>query len=246
MGQHRLAGGVGVAPGLCRPWCRGARSSVCLDSKALGNVYLGREYVPIFWPGLKLDPWMWDTVGSPSLNHQLAGYRIDGHARANNLVGCKSVKFGGFSVNLAVSAGEGVPPSSRGANVEYSDGPLNLAAAFDRQAANSPAPTTAPSSTSASSTISERAVCLACAMHLQRRMKPEGSRRCSSSAKSAGARRARWALQGHEVRVEAALLLRAGEGDGDGLAVCFHDRAGAITSHPHGVALVEAALRDGL
>ncbi|MGN6827012.1 hypothetical protein [Paucibacter sp. M5-1] len=65
-------------------------------------MYLGREYVPIFWPALKLDPWGWDTVGSPSLNHQLATYRIDGHARANNSVGYRSPTLHGFSSNVAV------------------------------------------------------------------------------------------------------------------------------------------------
>lgn len=127
--EHRFQADTGVAD----PVFWKARSYVYLDSKTLGNVYLGREYVPIFWPALKLDPWLWDTVGSPSLNHQLATYRIDGHARANNSVGYKTINYGGFTANVAVSAGEGTRSRSVGANVEYTSGPVYLAAGFDRQ-----------------------------------------------------------------------------------------------------------------
>lgn len=127
--EHRFLADTGVAD----PVFFKARSFVYIDSKTYGNLYLGREYVPIFWPALKLDPWLWDTVGSPSLNHQLATYRIDGHARANNSVGYKTPSFGGLTANVAVSAGEGVRPRSEGANVEYSNGPIYLAAGFDRQ-----------------------------------------------------------------------------------------------------------------
>lgn len=130
--EHRFLGDTGVAD----PVFWKARSFVHLDSKELGSVYLGREYVPIFWPALKLDPWGWDTVGSPSLNHQLATYRIDGHARANNSVGYRSPTLHGFSSNVAVSAGEGVRDRSVGANIEYAAGALYLAAGFDRQASN--------------------------------------------------------------------------------------------------------------
>ncbi len=127
--EHRFLADTGVADAVF--WK--ARSYVYLDSNTLGNVYLGREYVPAFWPALKLDPWLWDTVGSPSLAHQFAGYRIDGHARANNSVGYKSVSFGGLTANAAVSAGEGTRDRSTGANVEYAAGPLYIGAAFDRQ-----------------------------------------------------------------------------------------------------------------
>ena len=127
--EHRFLGDTGVADAVF--WK--ARSYVYLDSKELGNVYLGREYIPAFWPAFKLDPWGWDTVGSPSLNHQFATYRVDGHARANNSVGYKSISFAGLTANLAGSAGEGVRNRSVGANLEYSSGPVYLAAAFDRQ-----------------------------------------------------------------------------------------------------------------
>lgn len=127
--EHRFLADTGVAD----PVFWKARSYVYLDSPAWGTVYLGREYVPIFWPALKLDPWAWDTVGSPSLNHQLATYRIDGHARANNSVGYRTPVIGGLSANVAISAGEGTRPRSEGANVEYASGPVYLAAGVDRQ-----------------------------------------------------------------------------------------------------------------
>ena len=130
--EHRFLGDTGVADAVF--WK--ARSFVHLDSKGLGSLYLGREYVPAFWPALKLDPWLWDTVGSPSLNHQFATYRIDGHARANNSIGLRSINVNGFSTNIAISAGEGVRQRSVGANLEYLSGPIYLAAAFDRQSSN--------------------------------------------------------------------------------------------------------------
>ncbi|MDN3921459.1 porin [Roseateles violae] len=127
--EHRFQGDTGVAD----PVFWKGRSYVYLENKTLGNVYLGREYIPAFWPALKLDPWGWDTLGSPGLNHQLATYRIDGHARANNSVGYKSPNFSGLTTNWAASAGEGVRDRSIGANVEYSAGPVYVAAAFDHQ-----------------------------------------------------------------------------------------------------------------
>jgi predicted porin len=128
--EHRFLADTGVAD----PVFWKARSYVYLDSKTLGNLYLGREYVPAFWPALKLDPWAWDTVGTPGLNHQFAGYRIDNHARANNSVGYKTIDYGGVTANVAMSAGEGVRSRSVGANIEYTRGPMYVAAAFDRQA----------------------------------------------------------------------------------------------------------------
>lgn len=127
--EHRFLGDTGVAD----PVFWKARSYAYLERRGWGQLYLGREYIPAFWPALKLDPWAWDTVGSPSLNHQMAGYRVDGHARANNSVGWRSPVLNGFSSNLAVSAGEGARPRTVGANVEYSAGPLYLAAGVDRQ-----------------------------------------------------------------------------------------------------------------
>jgi predicted porin len=127
--EHRFRVDTGAADAIF--W--EGRSYVYLERQDLGTVYLGREYVPAFWPALKTDPWLWDTVGSPGLNHQLAGYRVDNHARANNTVGYKSPALAGVTVNLAVAAGEGARPRETGANIEYANGPLYIGAGYDHQ-----------------------------------------------------------------------------------------------------------------
>lgn len=109
-----------------------ARTTVELSSASLGAVYLGREYIPAFWPALRLDPWGFDTVGTLGPKHQFAQYVVDGGIRSNNTVGYRSPSFKGLTTNLAVSAGEGVRRRAVGANVEFRGGPLYLGAAFDR------------------------------------------------------------------------------------------------------------------
>ncbi|MCR5864125.1 porin [Aquincola sp. J276] len=130
--EHRFRSDTGEAD----PVFWKARSYVYLESAQVGTLYLGREYVPAFWPALKTDPWLWDTVGSPGLNHQFATYRIDGHARGNNSVGYKTPKWNGFSANVAVAAGEAARDRSTGANVEYASGPLYAGLGVDRQNAD--------------------------------------------------------------------------------------------------------------
>ena len=55
-----------------------ARSFVEVASASAGTVYLGREYFPAFWVGLRLDPWGFDTVGTLGTKHQFAQYTVDG------------------------------------------------------------------------------------------------------------------------------------------------------------------------
>jgi predicted porin len=114
-----------------------ARSFVELASKSVGAVYLGREYIPAFWPALRLDPWGFDTVGTPGPKHQFANYTVpDSGIRSNNTVGYKSPTFNGISGIVAYSFGEGTRSNSIGANIAYASGPVYLAAAFDRVDAN--------------------------------------------------------------------------------------------------------------
>lgn len=111
-----------------------ARSFVEVGApKAWGTVYAGREYIPVFWPALRLDPWSFDSVGTPGPKHQLANYTVPvSGIRSDNTVGWRSPKWGGFSTNLAWSAGEGTRSNSTGANVEYTAGPIYLAAGWDK------------------------------------------------------------------------------------------------------------------
>lgn len=127
--EHRFTADNGAADATF--WA--ARSYLQLQSKTLGRVYLGREYIPAFFPALRLDPWGFDTVGTPGPKHQLANYTIDGGIRSNNTVGYQTPSFAGLTVQAAIAAGEGTRPRGTGVNVEYLRGGLYLAAAMDRQ-----------------------------------------------------------------------------------------------------------------
>jgi predicted porin len=126
--EHRFQADTGAAE---NPFFQ-ARSFVELGGKDWGAVYAGREYFPIFWPALRLDPWGFDSVGTPGPKHQFANYTVDGGIRSNNTIGYKTPNWGGITANLAMSAGEGARSNSNGANVEYTAGPVYLAAAFDK------------------------------------------------------------------------------------------------------------------
>ncbi|RYG08744.1 MAG: porin, partial [Burkholderiales bacterium] len=69
--EHRFQGDTGQSE---IPFFQ-ARSFVELGApKTWGSVYAGREYIPAFWPALRLDPWGFDSVGTPGPKHQLANY----------------------------------------------------------------------------------------------------------------------------------------------------------------------------
>jgi predicted porin len=57
--EHRFTPDDGAA---ASPFWAG-RSYVQLSSASAGRVYLGREYIPAFWPAVKSDPFGWDGVG---------------------------------------------------------------------------------------------------------------------------------------------------------------------------------------
>jgi predicted porin len=126
--EHRFSSDTGEA--LTPFWQRGAY--VELGKAGLGSVYAGREYFPVFWVALRLDPWGFDSAGTPGTKHQLANYVVDGGIRTNNTVGVRSASFGGFTTNLAVAAGEGVRPRSTGGNVEYREGAVYAGVGWDR------------------------------------------------------------------------------------------------------------------
>lgn len=125
--EHRFTADNGQA--LTPFFQRGAY--VELGQKGVGSVYLGREYFPVFWPALRLDPWGFDSAGSPGTKHQLATYIVDGGIRTNNSVGVRSASWAGITVNLATAAGERARPRSDGANIEYRQGPWYAGAGWD-------------------------------------------------------------------------------------------------------------------
>ena len=57
--EHRFGADDGAA---VTPFWAG-RSVVGLRSASFGELTLGREYLPAFWPAVAADPWGWDTIG---------------------------------------------------------------------------------------------------------------------------------------------------------------------------------------
>ena len=127
--EHRFDADTGLAH---NPFWE-ARSFVYAGApKAWGTVYAGREYIPAFWVALKADPWGFDTVATPGPRHLLANYGVPvSGIRSDNTIGLRSATWGGFSTNVAWSAGEGTRSNTAGANVEYTSGPLYVGTAYD-------------------------------------------------------------------------------------------------------------------
>jgi len=126
------------------------RSFVQLTSAAVGSVYLGRDYTPIFWVQLKSDPFGNDGVGQTGATINYAGYFTPdrdggtttvgqaawpggGSARASNTVGYKSPSLGGLTVQAAVSLSETTQQGrGLGLNAEYAAGPLYAALGYEK------------------------------------------------------------------------------------------------------------------
>jgi predicted porin len=88
-----------------------------------GDVYLGRDYLPAFYPGVKVEPFGYDGSVGSLLGQAWAGYTLGFNSRGSNMLGYKTPSFGGFSARLATSLGEGTAPNTNGANIEYVKGP---------------------------------------------------------------------------------------------------------------------------
>jgi predicted porin len=110
------------------------RSYVQLSSAAVGRVYLGREFNPTVWPGAATDPFNFDGVAQNAVE-MYAGFSSSPSSpfRTSNTVGYKSPILGGFTVNAAVSMGEGVDPRDTAANVEYNQGPIYAGLSYEKQ-----------------------------------------------------------------------------------------------------------------
>ncbi len=129
--EHRFRADSGAAD---NPFWA-ARSIVELGSP-YGAVYLGREYIPLFWTAVELDPWRFETTAMFGSRHQFAGYSIDGGVRSLNTVGYKSPNWGGFTAQLATALGEGARERSASANLQYKRGPWFFGGGFDRVDSN--------------------------------------------------------------------------------------------------------------
>lgn len=146
--EHRFDADTGLAH---TPFWE-ARQYVYVGApKSWGTVYAGREYIPAFWPALKVDPWGFDTVATPGPRHLLANYGVPvSGIRADNTVGWRSGSWYGFSSNVAWSAGEGTRSNSSGANIEYASGPCMSASPTTAPPRSRKSGSPAPRTTSAS------------------------------------------------------------------------------------------------
>jgi predicted porin len=110
-------------------------STVAVTNKNFGEVKMGRDYMPMFYAQYLLDPWLNQGVAEiGGTSYAFAGYTNDAQrpVRYNNGL-WYSVKAAGFTAIVATSRSESSTKSSRmGAAVMYSDGPLFVTAAYDR------------------------------------------------------------------------------------------------------------------
>ena len=133
--EHRFnpdTGGVNSANSF---W--NGRSFVQLSSRSLGSVYLGRDYTPAYWIGIKSDPFGDDGVGQAGSLARWANYQtpdaVGNGTRASNAVGYKSPNVGGFtaaaSVGLSETTGLG---RVQGLSLEYGAGPLYAGLGYEQ------------------------------------------------------------------------------------------------------------------
>ena len=109
----------------------GGKSLVQLNNNSLGSVYMGRDFIPAWWPAMYADPFEWDSVGQSSVN-QWANYFATAFTRTDNTVGYKSPNWGGLTLQAANSRGEGLVGNDSGFNLQYRRGPLYAGMGYDR------------------------------------------------------------------------------------------------------------------
>jgi len=115
-----------------------ARSFVAIGSPRYGEVYAGRLESPVYANlALLTDPTYWTYVSQTGMTYNYANYAgapaVESLAtRWSNTVGYKSPKLGGFTAELAVSAGEGVRKRNTAGTVKYEQGPIWIGVGMDR------------------------------------------------------------------------------------------------------------------
>lgn len=132
--EHRFAPDTGAASNPNAFWQ--GRSFVQLTSAAVGSVYMGRDYTPIFWVQLKTDPFGNDGIAQSGTGATYANYLTPdpagNGARASNSVGFKSASFSGLTVQGAVSLSEGTQLGrGMGFNAEYTAGPIYAGVGYE-------------------------------------------------------------------------------------------------------------------
>lgn len=117
------------------------KALIGLTSSDWGDLSLGRDYMPAFYPQYVLDPWLNEGVAQMGANlYAFGGYlnEISRFSRYNNGVHYK-MKFGGFTGMLGMSmkedTGSGLLKNysnRRGFSTMYSQGPWFLGLGYDR------------------------------------------------------------------------------------------------------------------
>lgn len=92
-------------------------------SGRFGDLFMGRDYVPAFYPGVRVDPFGYDGSVGSIVGQAWAGYSVNFNSRAPNMIAYRSPAFGGLWARLATALGEGAVPRTNGASFEYAAGP---------------------------------------------------------------------------------------------------------------------------
>lgn len=110
-----------------------ASRSVVRLGGSFGELYAGRSLTPASFMVLFADPWYWDgSAAQTGWQIQLANYTSTAYLRTDNTVGYSSPTIGGFSLNLAASAGEGAKGRDLGGALNYKQGPLWVGLGYDK------------------------------------------------------------------------------------------------------------------
>lgn len=100
---------------------------------AWGELYAGRSLTPAALTAIDADPWAWDgSAAQLGWQIQWANYTSSSYLRTDNTVAYVSPKVGGLVLHLAAAAGEGQTGRGLGASLNYRQGPLWLALAYER------------------------------------------------------------------------------------------------------------------
>lgn len=114
------------------------RSTVSLISQSIGELRLGRDYVPTYTAIADFDAFGDNGIGKFSNLQSRLGGTVNTMSRGDNQVQYFTPKsLGGVYANLSVAAGEGnVGDKYIGGRVGYAAGPLNVSLAYGETQAN--------------------------------------------------------------------------------------------------------------
>ena len=133
--EHRFNPDTGAVNSANSFW--NGRSFIQLTAKALGSVYLGREYTPAYWVQIKSDPFGNDGVGQAGSAALWGNYAtpdaVGNGTRASNSVGYKTPDFGGLTAAAAVGLSETTGLGRvQSFNAEYAAGPLYAGLGYEQ------------------------------------------------------------------------------------------------------------------